>query len=309
MDTSSHQSSLVEVNGIHLHTLDWGGSGPSLLFLPGLGCNAHIFDHFAPRFTDHFHVLALTRRGHGESDHPETGYDIDTLTEDIRLFLDRQGIDCVTLVGHSYAGAEMSHFAALHPERIQKLVYLDAAFYRNLPEFKTMQEKNPLPALQNPLMAGDHYSVEDYFASVKRAYPPLAMIWNSSMEAQSLHEITIQPDGRVLDRMSDAIGAALNKTIIEYEPEDEKIQAPTLSFFAIQDPGFFLSAETMTKEQQAQVIEYFQTSRLEWFQKSVALFRRNVPHAKIVEIPHGHHYCFISHEGLVFDEMRKFLLS
>jgi pimeloyl-ACP methyl ester carboxylesterase len=36
-------------------------------------------------------------------------------------------------------------------------------------------------------------------------------------------------------------------------------------------------------------------------------FRRNAPHAKIVEIPKGHHYCFIKHEELVFDEMRKFL--
>jgi len=32
----------------------------------------------APKFTDRFHVLALTRRGFGESDKPETGYDIAT---------------------------------------------------------------------------------------------------------------------------------------------------------------------------------------------------------------------------------------
>ena len=54
-------NSVVEVNGIPLHYLDWGGSGPILLFLPGMGCNAHIFDDLTPRFVDKFHVMALTR--------------------------------------------------------------------------------------------------------------------------------------------------------------------------------------------------------------------------------------------------------
>ena len=88
MDTSPHKSSLANVNGIRLHYLDWGGNGPALLFLAGLDTNAHIFDRFAPRFTDKFHTLALTRRGDGELDCPETGYDLDTLTDDIRLFMD-----------------------------------------------------------------------------------------------------------------------------------------------------------------------------------------------------------------------------
>jgi pimeloyl-ACP methyl ester carboxylesterase len=113
----------------------------------------------------------------------------------------------------------------------------------------------------------------------------------------------------VVDRMSDTIGTALNDTITGYAPEYEKSQAPTLSFFAFQDANFFLSDETMTKEQQTQVIKFFETARLAWVQKSIELFRRNVPHAKIVEIPHGNHYCFITHEEHVFEEMRAFLLS
>jgi len=309
LDNSSHKSDLVDVNGIRLHYLDWGGNGPILLFLAGMGCNAHIFDRFAPRFTDQFHVLALTRRGHGESDHPETGYDINTLTEDIRLFLDALKIDRVILAGHSMAGVEMSHFAAIHPERLLRLVYLDAAYYRNSPEFKTMQEKNPLRAIQIPDQNDDHYSVQSYFASLKRAYPSLAAIWGSVIEEQGLHEIMIQSDGKVVDRMSSAIESELNATLSGYEPEDAKIQAPTLSFFAFPDASSFISQETMTAAQQAQVVEFFETTRHAWLQHSMQQFHRNVPHAKIVEIPHGHHYIFISHEELVFDEMRNFLFS
>src|SRR5688500_13051607 len=79
VDRSPHRTGMVTVNGIQLHFLDWGGRGETLVLLTGLGGSAHIFDDLAPQFTDRFRVLALTRRGHGESDRPETGYDIGTL--------------------------------------------------------------------------------------------------------------------------------------------------------------------------------------------------------------------------------------
>ena len=60
MDTSPHKSDFVDVNGIRLHYLDWGGDGETLIFLTGMGSSAHTFDHIAPRFTDKFRVLALT---------------------------------------------------------------------------------------------------------------------------------------------------------------------------------------------------------------------------------------------------------
>jgi non-heme chloroperoxidase len=309
LDTSPHKSDFVNVNGIRLHYLDWGGNGPVLLFLAGMGCNAHIFDQFAPRFTDHFHVLALSRRGHGESDHPETGYDIEMLTEDIRCFLETLKISRVILAGHSLAGVELSHFAALYPEQALGLIYLDAAFYRNSIEFKSMHEKNPMRMIQIPGLNDDYYSTQDYFAHLKKVYPSLAEIWGSVIEEQGLHEIMIESDGRVVDRMSSVIESALNAMLTSYDPEDAKIQAPTLSFFAFPDATSFISQEYMSEAQQKQVIQFFETTRHIWIQQSIEQFRHNVPHAKIVEIPHGHHYCFIKNEELVFSEMRRFLVS
>jgi pimeloyl-ACP methyl ester carboxylesterase len=104
MENSLHKSGFVNVNGIRLHYLDWGGSGPALLFLAGMGCNAHIFNRFAPRFTDKFHTLALTRRGHGESDYPETGYDIDFYRITLQIFC-----------GRNYSMNEVKN--PIHPER------------------------------------------------------------------------------------------------------------------------------------------------------------------------------------------------
>ena len=72
-DPAPHQAGRIEISdGMQLHYLDFGGTGPALLLLAGAGDSAHVFDDFAPRLTDAFRVLALTRRGFGESDRPAT---------------------------------------------------------------------------------------------------------------------------------------------------------------------------------------------------------------------------------------------
>lgn len=309
MDTSPHKSDFVHVNGINLHYLDWGGSGDVLLFLAGMGCNAHIFDDFATRFVDQFHVLALTRRGHGESDHPETGYDVDTLTEDIRQFMDALGIHKAILAGHSMASIELSHFSALYPERVLKLIFLDAAYDRSSTSTKNFREKNPWRNIQPPGLDDDYYTEQDYFAATRRAYPSFTPIWNQAMEDQSYHEISKTPEGKIIDRMGDTITNALTDTLYSYAPEDSKVKAPALAFFCLSKALYSLSEEWMTEEQRTQIREFVEAVENPWTRENIDQFQKNVPHAKIVEISQGHHYCFIKHEELVFEEMRKFLNS
>jgi non-heme chloroperoxidase len=310
LDTSPHKSDFVNVNDIRLHYLDWGGNGPVLLFLTGLGNNAHIYDKFAPRFNDKFHVIALTRRGHGDSDYPETGYDVDTLTEDVRQFMDSLKIDQAILAGHSMANIELCHFSALYPERIIKLVFLDAAYDRTSPTFKSMVEQNPLRHIPIPGANDDYYSIEDFVASIKKQYPYWAAIWGDVMDEEVLHNIEKSSEGKIVERMPDSILAALNDTLRNgYKPEDSKLQAPVLSIYVILDGNDALSSEYMTDEQKALVTEFFDVIRPPLTRECMERFRRDVPHAEIVEISKGHHHCFIKHENLVFDEMRKFLLS
>ena len=127
-------------------SVNWGGKGATILFLHGLGDTPHIFDDLAPKFTNQFRVLGLTRRGHGQSEKPETGYDTATLVEDIRQFLDVLRIERVILVGHSIAGDELSRFAVVHPDRVIKLVYLDATYDRTrMPETLKHQPPELMP--------------------------------------------------------------------------------------------------------------------------------------------------------------------
>ena len=122
-----HTERFVPANGIKLHVLDWGGSGPNLVFVTGLGDPAYTFDSMALHFLKRFRVVALTRRGVLPSDQPKTGYDKATLTADVLQVLDVLQIRTAHLVGHSLGGIEITEIAGRFPERVLSLVYLDAA--------------------------------------------------------------------------------------------------------------------------------------------------------------------------------------
>lgn len=126
-DAAPHRAAGVTVAAdVRLHVLDFGGRGTPLVFLSGIGNNAHVFDDFAQRFTDAHRVLAITRRGFGESSHPRGGYDQATLAADVHAVLDSLGIARAVLAGHSIGGYEITHFAARYPARVAGLIYLDA---------------------------------------------------------------------------------------------------------------------------------------------------------------------------------------
>src|SRR5687767_1514192 len=140
-DPSPHKSQLVTVNGVKLHYLDWGGNGPALIFLAGMASSAHNFDDLAPRFVDKFRVLALTRRGTGASERPESGYTLTQLADDIKGFMDALGFKRASLAGHSLGGDEITVFAGKYPDRVDKIVYLDGAFNRAKEFNAPLQEK------------------------------------------------------------------------------------------------------------------------------------------------------------------------
>src|SRR5690349_10272367 len=127
VDPAPHRAfGIVTAPEVKLHVLDFGGRGMPMIFLSGIGNNAHVWDDFAQRFTSYHRVIAITRRGFGESSHPDTGYDPPTLARDVHAVMDSMRIGRAILVGHSIGGYELTHFGAMYPERVIGLIYLDA---------------------------------------------------------------------------------------------------------------------------------------------------------------------------------------
>lgn len=129
-DESPHTVHFVTVDGnVKLEVLDWSGSGRALVLLAGLGDTAHVFDDFAPKLANTYHVYGITRRGFGASSVPDSGYSADRLGDDVLAVIDSLGLTRPILVGHSIAGQEMSSIASRHPEKVAALVYLEAAYF------------------------------------------------------------------------------------------------------------------------------------------------------------------------------------
>ena len=132
IDPSPHKVRFVTVQpGVKLEVLDWGGSGPPLIFLAGQGFTGHNFDSFALKFLGKHHVYAITRRGYGISDWPpptDANYDSDRLGDDVLAVMAALHIEKPILAGHSIAGEELSSIGTRHPEQVSGLIYLDAAY-------------------------------------------------------------------------------------------------------------------------------------------------------------------------------------
>jgi pimeloyl-ACP methyl ester carboxylesterase len=295
-DKSPHKIGFVTVNGVRLHYLDWGGSGETLLLLTGGGETAHIYDDLAPKFTDQFHVIGLTRRGQGQSEKPETGYDTATLVEDIRQFLDAMKVQRVSLVGHSLAGDELTMFAAKYPQRVEKLVYLDAAYDHSTNSLKQLEEE--LHVLFPPFPEHDNRSYDASKAWLKKFF----RVMTPAVEADLRAAYVLHDDGRLEGVVPERVYKSLLK-FAQPNPAYLEVKAPALSFYADDFWPDLIPSEN--REKAAIVFKALKQYRAVERER----FRQGMPHAHIVLMPDTSHYCFIQREGEVVHEMRAFLLQ
>lgn len=116
----------VRVNGVNLHYWQMG-EGPDLVLLHGVGGNLAIW-HFTvvAELRDKYRITTYDLRGHGRSDMPATGYTTRDMAQDLLGLMNALHIEQAHLLGHSF-GADISlHFSLMYPERVQKLILIEA---------------------------------------------------------------------------------------------------------------------------------------------------------------------------------------
>ena len=287
------------MNGVRLHYLDWGGQGDPLVLLTGMGNSAHIYDDLAPQFTDRFHVVALTRRGHAQSDRPLTGYDSDTLIEDLRQFLDSLAFGRVAFAGHSIAGGEMTCFAVRYPDRVSRLIYFDAAYDRaRLPELidaDPVGEPSPGPA--------DVASFDTFRAWYRRTLG----FWSDAWEAD-LRAAYRAPDGSLRPTMPRVVASLLLESMARTRPDYEQVRAPALAFYAVDTAPSGLPADADSTLRQA-AWRYHRERWAPYQRAEIARFVGGVACHRLVAMPGAHHYLFMQREAEVVRAMRDFLLA
>ena len=118
----------ADVRDLRMRYLDWGGDGPLLLALHGLASSGHWYDLVAPLLRDRFRIIAPDQRGHGQTTNAPTGYDWQSLSDDLAALLDLLEAPEVFVIGHSWGGHVSSNFAAHYPQRVKRQVMIDGGF-------------------------------------------------------------------------------------------------------------------------------------------------------------------------------------
>jgi non-heme chloroperoxidase len=302
-DPTSHTVQFVTVEpGVKLEVLDWGGSGRPLVFLAGLGDTAHVFDHFAPKFTGRYHVYGITRRGFGESSYPTPNgenYSSDRLGDDVLAVIAALHLQKPVLIGHSIAGEELSSIGSRHPEKVSGLIYLDpgySAFYtRSLgdTQLDMLDTRNKIEQLLPYDPTGQKQPIEALLATLpqlekdlerelkmKQAIPPLASNSPSPTSPEPM-----------------STGAFF--AIFNEEQKYTKITAPCLAIFAVPhdgtlptDPAHHAAAAAFELQRSTDMSNAFEAG---------------VPSAKVVRLRNANHYVFRSNEAEVLRAMNDFL--
>ena len=299
---SKAKSAFIDINGVKHHYLDWGGEGEPVLLLAGLGNTAHIFESFGSKLANDHRVLALTRRGHGQTASPISGYDTKTRVEDIRAFLDSFRITKVILIGHSIAGDEITLFSAKYPERITAAIYIDAAYDRR--QLTQLNAKNPLRVTFPGNLT---HSYQNFASFMRASEPALDEFWQQRV-ADFDAQIKRLSDGSVEVRTSSEVYAHYNTEMNRFYADYRRVRAPALAIYATSEKHpvipTFISAEM-----REQAHRFWKNVRMPAAREQMRIFREALPDATIIELKETDHFCFISREADVLAHIRSFLES
>ncbi len=151
---------------------DWGGGKP-VVFCAGWALSSDMWRSQMLALSDAgLRCIAYDRRGHWRFDDPGTGYDYDTVAEDLAALLDSLDLTDVCLVAHSMAGGEViRHLASHGEERVERIVLVSSVMPKMLagPDNPYGVELDMISAVRELLRSDYSEWIEDgagaYFAT------------------------------------------------------------------------------------------------------------------------------------------------
>jgi pimeloyl-ACP methyl ester carboxylesterase len=163
----------------------FGGHGPAVVMLHGFADTGDMWAPLAAALAPERTVVVPDLRGMGLSSHPEGGYDKKTQGGDVVRVLDTLGIRTADIVAHDIGTMVGYAFAAQYPDRVVRLVVMDAP----LPGIGPWDEITRSPLLWHFNFRGP--DVERLVKGRERIY--LDRFWNElSADPKSIDEATRQ---------------------------------------------------------------------------------------------------------------------
>src|SRR5215467_4196088 len=219
-------SRFIEVEGVKLHYLDWGGDPDkhTFLLLHGGAAHLHWWDAVAPLLVPYGRVIALDFRGHGRSAWANPPhYGPEWYVRDACGVINHLGTR-VILVGHSMGGAVAQWVATSHPELLEALIIVDAPhgppplFRRLMWRWRRKSQGGKRPELRS----------SDDIIRKFRLQPPETYLTRDQIERLALHGAEQLPNGTWAFRFDPETRAWRKHGAKMMRPKIRQIKMPTL---------------------------------------------------------------------------------
>lgn len=129
------RSRFMNLDGIRIHYQEFGDEGdPPVILLHGYTASVYVWKTAAPLIAaSGLRVIAIDLVGFGYSEKPRWfEYSIQSQVRMVSRFMNRLGIGQAAIVGSSYGGAIAATLALDYPERVRRLVLVDAVINDDL---------------------------------------------------------------------------------------------------------------------------------------------------------------------------------
>jgi pimeloyl-ACP methyl ester carboxylesterase len=128
--TAASQSAVADktatIYGVKIHYQE-AGSGPAVILLHGLGGDVSNWAQTIGPLSRKYRVIVPDQIGFGRSDKPMINYRVGTLVDFLDGFYKELKLERASLVGNSLGGWTAAAYALAHPEKVERLVLVDAA--------------------------------------------------------------------------------------------------------------------------------------------------------------------------------------
>lgn len=200
------------------------GQGSPVVLVAGFGLDHRVWEREVSVLYERHRVICVDQRGHGASDKPADGYDIDRLATDLLTVLERLDVSDCGLVGWSFGGQVAFHATAMDSRRISRLALVGSNAVRasrsaefpfgRLPDelegpLVAAEQRDRLAARRATIAAGFHRPPDnqllDRLVEVSLAMPSYAAVacYRSMLRTDLVADIE-----RVTVPVSQIIGAA-----------------------------------------------------------------------------------------------------
>jgi pimeloyl-ACP methyl ester carboxylesterase len=203
---------------------DYGGTGETVVMLPGLGALRSEYRYLAPKLSEAgYRAITVDLRGHGESSVPWRTYDIPSVGSDILALINYLNIEPAHIIGASFAAGAAVWASVESPKSIRSLILISGSVRSG--------RTNPMMRALVWLMMNNPWRVRTWVTYYKTLYPTRKP--EDFQDYLQNLQANLSEQGR--------FSAAVAFTTCSRAPSEERlnrVEVPTLVLMGMKDPDF-----------------------------------------------------------------------